>query len=182
MVCRLYPTFSCGHDTYYAFMNFLEDNAFYLSAVCTLFYVLCAVECPWRIIVLKYSYGIEIYVSCSSGIWKEANIFLQVMPCITVDVHQHFKGICWFHHLGRPTAFKGTLLSWLAGRPSRSYPDILEVGIPAFYGADYIALHRRGLVLIDHLRFIIRTWEVWVHKIKFIFIHLTKTANQNLGP
>jgi len=24
-------------------MNFLEDNAFYLSAVCTLLYVLCAV-------------------------------------------------------------------------------------------------------------------------------------------
>jgi hypothetical protein len=62
------PTFSCGRDTYYAFINFLEDNAFYLSAVCTLFYVLCAVECPWRIIVLKYSYGIEIYGSCSSGI------------------------------------------------------------------------------------------------------------------
>jgi hypothetical protein len=31
------------------------------------------------------------------------------------------------------------------------YPDILEVGVPTFSGADYIASHTRGLVLIGHL-------------------------------
>jgi len=47
----------------------------------------------------------------------------------------------------------------LTGWLSRFYADIPEVWVPAFSGADYIASHRRGLILIGHLTFIVQNWD-----------------------
>jgi hypothetical protein len=48
----------------------------------------------------------------------------------------------------------------LTGCPSSSYLDILEAVVPAFSVADNITSHRRGLVLIGHLRFTVPNWEI----------------------
>jgi hypothetical protein len=64
-------------------MNFLEDNAFYLSAVCSgeLLY-------ESTVIVLRSMVFVAVAFE------RRLTVFCQVMPCIMVDVHEHFRGIC----------------------------------------------------------------------------------------